>query len=172
MFRPDKREKSTGVVRLHSLECHHIDVLSSNIYLLSLNLDRSRGAILGPEDMPNAAPWVGMIVSIVRLRILSDLEARNLTVDGDVDQHLWIESGLNMIGIAGLIQDNTEVLAVLTGEEAPERRIEGIVTHGLCGPVDPPIGKEDLNVELGADVKVAAHAPSYQFRCFPLPSRH
>ena len=140
------------MVGLHGLNRHDEDGLSSRINLLSLDLNPSLGGSPRPEDVPDESPGVGGVVAEVGPGIGSNLESGHGTAHRDIHLGVGVELRVDVVRLVVVGKDDAKVVC----DEAAERLIEGVILHRLRRPVDAAIGEEDLDVELGAYVKVSA----------------
>jgi hypothetical protein len=144
------------MMRLHSLERHHKDSLAGNVDLLALDLNRSLRNSPGPENMPHASPRVRGVLAVVGLSVFAHLEAGDRALDFYIDERFRVKLGLDVEAVELFRKNDAEVV----GDEAVKLLIEGVVVQGRGRPMSSSIGKEDLDVELGADMKVSTPPPS------------
>lgn len=97
-----KVPSGSEVVRLHALEAVDEDSLALEVDGPILRHDGALCCIPRPEDMSHGAPWSSGVSAKVGGAILTDLEARGDTLDGDIDNGLFVGERLDAVGGAVL----------------------------------------------------------------------
>lgn len=147
------------MVWLHALQSSDEYSAAGEVVRLLLGGKGALDGTAGPETVVHGSPGVLGIGAKVRGTVLAGNEARRLAGNFDVDNAVSVDGGLDVVGVAFLVQGESQVISAegvhLLVEHAVGERI-GVPDMGLVA-----LEVEDLSVEVrgGVDTPIDPQEP-------------
>lgn len=144
------------MVGLHALQSADEHSASGQIVGLLLGGQGTLDGTAGPETVVHGAPGVLGIGTKVRGTILASNEARRLAGNPHIDNAVGVDGGLDVIGVAFLIQGEGEVISA--------KGVHLLIEHEVGEGIGVPdmrlvtLEIEDLGVEVRRRVDTPLHS--------------